>query len=66
MANDTFRIEWDLRELGPRETLQPVYRDISAALDFSRLDYARAVAAGYLPASERASANEPRFDHEAA
>lgn len=59
----TFRIEWDLHELGPRlEPLPepPVYRDIHSQLDFSRLDYGRAVAAGYVPA------NEQRFDDEAA
>jgi len=65
MSNDKFRIEWDLRELGPRLATQPaaarpVYRDLSSTLDFSRLDYGRAVAAGYLPA------NEQRFDDEAA
>ena len=67
-SNDKgFRIEWDLHELGPRAAQeQPVYRDISATLDFSRLDYGRAVAAGYLPASAFAPANAARFDHEAA
>lgn len=50
----SFRIEWDLREFGPRPAAErPVYRDLSAQLDFSRLDYARAVAAGYVPANER-------------
>jgi len=52
-AKDTsgFRIEWELHELGPRP--QPVYRDVIPQPDFSRLDYARAVAAGYVPANER-------------
>jgi hypothetical protein len=48
-----FRIDWDLHELGPRAEGPPVYRDVSADLDFSRLDYGRAVAAGYAPANER-------------
>jgi len=62
----TFRIDWDLHELGPRvEPLpepepEPVYRDIHSQLDFSRLDYGRAVAAGYVPA------NELQLDDEAA
>lgn len=68
MANDSFRIEWDLPELGPKSALQlqPVYRDISTTLDFSRFDYGRAVAAGYVPANERLPANRHRFDDEAA
>ena len=70
MADDRFRIEWDLHELGPKPEQapapQPAYRDISTMLDFSRLDYGRAVAAGYLPASQRPPANELRFDDAAA
>ena len=46
-----FQIEWDLHELGAKE--RPMYRDVSAQMDFSRLDYARALAAGYVPANER-------------
>lgn len=60
-TQDSYRIEWDLHELGPKppvtvapaEPAERAYRDVSAQLDFSRLDYARAVAAGYLPANER-------------
>jgi len=72
MANDSFRIEWDLHELGPKPAPQadalpqPVYRDISTMLDFSRLDYGRAVAAGYVPAGQFVAANGHRFDDEAA
>ena len=54
-----FKVEWDLHELGPKP--QAVTPDLSTKLDFSRFEYARAVAAGYLPANER------RYDeHEAA
>jgi len=56
-----YRIDWDLHELGPKPEAQPVYRDVSAQLDFSRLDYARAVAAGYVPANQR-----DLHEHEAA
>ena len=70
MANDSFRIEWDLHELGPKSAAEalppPAYRDISTMLDFSRLDYGRAVAAGYVPASQLVAANGQRFDDEAA
>lgn len=65
-GRDDFRIDWDLHEFGPKPALEPqpepapVYRDIHSQLDFSRLDYGRAVAAGYVPA------NEQRFDDEAA
>lgn len=48
-----YRIDWDLHELGPKPGAEPVYRDVSAQLDFSRFDYARAVAAGYVPANQR-------------
>jgi hypothetical protein len=56
MGRKAFRIEWDLRELGPRPARpeQPppaAYRDIASRLDFSRLDLGRAVAAGYVPAN---------------
>lgn len=56
-AASAFRIEWDLHELGPKAE---VYRDISAELDFSRLDYGRAVAAGYVPANEPQSNDAER------
>jgi hypothetical protein len=57
-TNDAFRIEWDLHELGSKQATEPlaerpIYRDLSAQLDFSRLDYARALAAGYVPANQR-------------
>lgn len=58
--HDGFRINWDLHEFGPKVEEPPVYRDVSADLDFSRLDYGRAVAAGYVPANER------RFQDDAA
>lgn len=58
---EPFKVEWDLREFGPKPAAQAVVPDISTRLDFSRLEYGRAVAAGYLPANER------RYDdHEAA
>lgn len=66
MSDNNFRIDWDLRELGPRvgpvveaatdPLATPAYRDLASTLDFSRLDYGRAVAAGYVPA------NAQRFD----
>jgi hypothetical protein len=49
-----FRIEWDLHELGPKPPA--AYQHVAPQPDFSRLDYARAVAAGYVPA------NRQRFD----
>lgn len=56
-AASAFHIEWDLHELGPKVE---VYRDISAELNFSHLDYARAVAAGYVPANEPQTYNAER------
>ena len=58
---EPFKVEWDLHELGDKPPAQYVVPDLASTLDFSRLEYGRAVAAGYVPANER------RFDdHEAA
>lgn len=54
--NSGFRIEWDLNELGPRP--QPAVARPRASSP--RLDFARALATGDIPA------NAPRIDSEKA
>jgi hypothetical protein len=52
MDKDTFRIEWDLHELGPRPAYEtPLHTS-------ARLDFARALALGDVPA------NAPQIDDE--
>ena len=56
MDKDTFRIDWDLHEFGPRQADSAAVAQRSSA----RLDFARALALGDIPA------NAPRIDEEKA
>ncbi len=47
--NNAFRIEWDLRELGPKPAPEPAA--VRQPTPSARLDFARALASGDVPAN---------------